>query len=85
MSRSRWTHSFLHSGPTQSCLQIRSALAGSESAGTRYRDCDSEHMSCSHPLASIVVAMGKRDMAKDVPKFPNGPLAITGGHTQGLA
>jgi hypothetical protein len=42
-------------------------------------------MSCSHPLASIVVAMGKRDMAKDVPKFPNGPLAITGGHTQGLA
>jgi hypothetical protein len=32
MSRSRWTHSFLHSGPTQSCLQIRSALAGSESA-----------------------------------------------------
>jgi len=32
MSRSRWTHSLLHSGPTQSCLQIRSALAGSESA-----------------------------------------------------
>src|SRR5262249_45491598 len=56
-----------------------------ERGGTRYRDCDSEHMSCSHPLASIVVAMGKRDMAKDVPKFPNGPLAITGGHTQGLA
>ena len=31
-SRCRWTHSFLHSGPTQSCLQSRSALAGSERA-----------------------------------------------------
>src|SRR5262249_48364791 len=32
MSRSRWTHCLLHSGPTQSFLQIRSALAGNESA-----------------------------------------------------
>ena len=37
---------------------------------TRYRDRDSENMSCSHPLASIVVALSKRDMAKDVPKVP---------------
>src|SRR5262245_720912 len=41
-----------------------------ERGGTRHRDRDSENMNCSHPLASIVVAMGKRDMAKDVPKFP---------------
>ena len=41
-----------------------------ERGRTRYRDCDSEHMSCSHPLASIVVALVKRDIGKDVPKFP---------------
>jgi hypothetical protein len=28
-------------------------------------------MSCSHPLASIVVALGKRDMGKDVPEVPH--------------
>jgi len=38
---------------------------------TRYRDGDSENMSCSHPLVSIVVALGKRDMGKDVPKVPH--------------
>ena len=41
-----------------------------ERGRTRYRHRDSENMSCSHPLASIVVALGKRDMGKDVPRFP---------------
>src|SRR5262249_31310484 len=41
-----------------------------EHGRTRYRDRDSENMSCSHPLASIVVALGQRDMGQDVPKIP---------------
>ena len=41
-----------------------------ERGRTRYRDRDGENMSCSHLLASIVVALVKRDMGKDVPKFP---------------
>src|SRR5262245_26681667 len=40
-----------------------------ERGRTGYRDRDSQHMSCSHPLASIVLALVKRDIGKDVPKF----------------
>jgi len=38
---------------------------------TCYRDRDSENMSCSHPLASLVVALGKRETGEDVPKVPH--------------
>ncbi|MBV8243677.1 MAG: hypothetical protein JOY75_23090 [Hyphomicrobiales bacterium] len=57
---------------------------------TRYRDRDSENMSCSHPLASLVVvlqfvALGKRETGEDVPKVPHAerwrqPLATPDGH-----
>src|SRR5262249_32541953 len=72
MSRSRWTHSFLPQRP-DAVLPADPVRARwqRERGRTRYRDRDSKHMSCSHPLASIVVALVKRDMGKDVPKFPS--------------
>src|SRR5262249_61180260 len=59
----QWSHAVLPADPVRVRWQR-------ERGGTRYRDRDSQHMSCSHPLASIVVALVKRDIGKDVPKFP---------------
>src|SRR5262245_36496928 len=53
-----------------------------ERGRTCYRDRDSENMSCSHPLASIVVALVKRDMGKDVPKIPHAGRWLNRGRTR---
>jgi hypothetical protein len=60
----QWSHAVFPADPVRARWQR-------ERRRTRYRDRNSENMSCSHPLASIVVAMGKRDMGKDVPKVPH--------------
>jgi hypothetical protein len=59
----QWSHAVLPADPLRARWQR-------ERRRTRDRDRDRENMSCSHPLASLVVALGKRETGEDVPEVP---------------